>query len=177
MRCDQCAHWLVARKTLYEDGSEIVNFHAAEGKGLCEILKLETTPSFGCTAFLDGGAYAHMVIGQKSGAPWQYSKSGPCPDCSSQGASGDRACHRCAGTGKVRHYEDGFIGEERTRLHPKEKEGAPKPKCISCGAGVEINWKACPQCGNRLEPPAEVEKIDDVLAGVPAPDHAEGAGE
>jgi hypothetical protein len=27
---------------------------------------------------------------------------------------------RCVGTGGVRYYDDGYVGEEATRRHPKE---------------------------------------------------------
>lgn len=169
MRCDGCAKWTVRRETLYEDQSRIVNYQAPEGKGHCEILNLDTAPAFGCAEFVDAPGFAHVYVEQKSGAPWQHSRAGPCPDCSGRGSpEGGLGCHRCAGTGKVRHYDDGYVGEERTRLHPKERElgQAAKPKCAACGHEIDREWKACPHCGVKLEAPAEIEKVADPLGGV-----------
>ena len=98
---------------------------------------------------------------------------GPCPDCTdSPGCQNGRGCHRCAGTGNVRFYDDGYIGEERTRLHPKEKKGAANPKCHSCSREVAPGWKNCPHCGLKLEPPAEIELISDPMGGTNAPPEA-----
>ena len=128
MRCDECEHWTLSRQTHYEDGSAIATFTAPSGKGHCDLLNLDTAPEFGCTSFR--ASNIHVVITHKAGAPWQHFKMGPCPDCSGAGSSGS-ACHRCAGTGIVRYYDDGFVGEEQHRLHPKEKElkakGEPLP--------------------------------------------------
>jgi predicted amidophosphoribosyltransferase len=88
---------------------------------------------------------------------------GPCPNCTGKGNQGDGACDRCTGTGNVRYYEDGFVGEERSRMHPKEKELAAKPKCVGCGREVDPVWVACPICGQKLDAPMQPEKIDDPL--------------
>jgi RecJ-like exonuclease len=165
MKCETCAHWIQARKTLYDDGSEVVNFQAPEGKGHCESLNLDTDPGFGCTGFIEG--CEHVIVARKSGAPWQHSSSGPCPNCNSCGNNqNDGACERCQGTGKVRYYDDGFIGEERTRLHPKEKELAAQPKCRGCDRMLEREWMACPFCGTKTDAPAAVEVIADGLSVV-----------
>lgn len=165
-RCDWCAKWVVRRETRYEDGSTVVNFQAPEGKGHCELLNIDTAPEFGCAGYAPGSeGYSGVEVSQKTGAPWQYSHAGPCPDCNGKGNSGDTGCHRCAGTGKVRHYDDGYVGEERTRLHPKERAHAEGPKCRGCGAPVMAEWIACPKCGARTEAPAETEVVP--LAGVP----------
>jgi len=118
MKCEDCIHWILQRKTIYGDNSEVVTFSVANGHGLCEELNTNTAPDFGCTKFVPG---AHIVVTLKNGEPWQYWKMGPCPGCQGVGNRG-AACHRCAGTGKVRYYDDGFVGEEQTRLHPKEVE-------------------------------------------------------
>jgi len=52
----------------------------------------------------------------------------PCPECTGidmkqiyASPVGNRG-HRCAGTGLVRLYDDGYVGDEQTRMHPKQKE-------------------------------------------------------
>jgi len=173
MPCNSCAHWIRARKTIYESGDEVFNFQAPEGKGHCDAIDLDTDPEFGCTKFDAEKPYLgvddqpHVIVAHKSGAPWHYSVSGPCPDCAGKGNAGDTGCHRCAGTGKVRYYDDGYIGEERTRLHPKEREQAGKPKCADCGREVERAWKVCPACGHKLDAESPIEVIKDADAGLP----------
>lgn len=172
--CSSCERWLTTRKTIYDDGSEVVNFHAADGKGLCGHLGLEMPAAFGCILYgLRSGM--PVEISRKDGAPWQHSASGPCPDCSGKGNPNagaapeenevsSRSCHRCAGTGMVRHYDDGYIGEERTRLHPKEREMMRKPTCAGCQREVEPDWFACPSCGVKLDAARPVEVIRDALS-------------
>lgn len=161
--CQSCAHWTLARVTVYSDGSTVDTFRAPDGKGHCEELTIDTAPDFGCNKYeIDGGS-SHVITTEKQGAPWQHWSMGNCPDCAGKGNAGDGACHRCAGTSKVRYYEDGYIGEERTRLHPKERETAAKPKCAGCQRDVEISWLACPICGHRLDGAVSTEKVDDPL--------------
>lgn len=158
--CISCACWITQRKTIYGgDGSEVVNFQAAEGKGACTELGIETPHDFGCNRFAPGSPTDQVVVSTKQGEPWQHFTSGPCPDCAGAGNSGDSGCHRCAGTGKVRHYDDGYVGEERTRMHPKEKELNAKPACVMCGQTLERDWIACPKCGHRKEKPAKTEVV------------------
>ena len=165
MRCDGCANWTVAKKTIYESGDEVETFRAPEGKGHCEALGLDTDPDFGCAKFSEptephgGAGVTH--ISRKEGAPWQHWTMIPCPDCGGAGSSNDRPDDRCAGTGNVRLYDDGFIGDERTRKHPKEiASPAARPKCQGCGGDVDPAWVACPACGHCLiEPPAETEVV------------------
>lgn len=146
-------------------------FRATEGKGRCGVLDVDTTPEFGCKSFSQamaadniqddptGTGFKHTLTTHKSGAPWQYSRADRCPDCSGKGNAGDGSCDRCQGTGKVRYYDDGFIGEERTRLHPKEREMAAPPKCVGCGREMNREWVACPACGHRREMPAVPEIV------------------
>lgn len=125
MKCNSCGYWLLKRKTVYGDGSEIVNFESPEGKGHCKILDVDTTPDFGCLSFKEGD---QIEISYKDGAPWQHWQHGVCPECKGRGSQpypNERHCGRCIGTGRVRYYDDGFIGEEKYKRHPKEKE---KPK-------------------------------------------------
>ncbi len=161
--CANCKHWVVERRDHYEDGTFIVRAKMEpEGTGACQVLSVETAATFGCNAFIEGDE--HVVTTEKTGAPWQHFKMGPCPDCRAAGNNG-AACRRCAGTGNVRYYDDGHVGEEQTRLHPKEK--AQPLACSKCGGAVQALWVACPVCGNRLMAPAETEVIDDHLAGLP----------
>lgn len=165
-RCASCLKWTTERQTRYEDGSVISNFKAPEGMGRCELLGVDTVPQFGCTGHAPAEkGWSGVFVTQKAGAPWQYSKAGPCPDCKGKGSAGDTACHRCAGTSQVRYYEDGYIGEERTRLHPKEKAHAAPPACQACGKPVQLEWVACPACGERTEAPAKTEVIALDLGG------------
>ena len=159
MTCETCDKWVVSRVTAYSDGSDIRTFDAPAGKGRCEHLGIDTPREFGCINYAEGTNQVRIT--KKEGEPWRFWKMGPCPDCSSKGNSGDGACHRCAGTGNVRHYEDGFVGEERTRLHPKEREISQglKPTCLGCSKEVDAGWVACPFCGHKLEGAAPVEVI------------------
>jgi hypothetical protein len=126
--CQDCGNWLLERKTTYDDGSEIVTYEAPEGKGNCQILKTDTLPDFGSNSFEYGN---HIETINKSGAPWQHWHFDTCPTCNGRGNSGDinvRQCDQCWGTGRVRYYDDGFIGDEKIQLHPNEKEPLPVPE-------------------------------------------------
>lgn len=160
--CATCARWIVRRRTIYGDGSIMETFRAPEGKGFCERLNIETEGAFYCNRFeSDGGRSRdpHIIDEQKPGAPWQHWTMIPCPDCAGAGSSNDRPDDRCAGTGKVRLYDDGHVGDERTRRHPKEVAAGARPRCANCDAEVDPTWKACPTCGHRLEAPASVEVV------------------
>jgi hypothetical protein len=127
-KCADCFNWVTCRQTVYGDGSVITTFQATEpDKGYCEMLKIDTPAEFGCTAFHAG---EHTRSVEREGAPWQNWAMGPCPDCQGRGSQpveARPACHRCAGTGQVRHYDDGFVGDEQKRQHPKEKEVPETP--------------------------------------------------
>lgn len=116
MNCGGCKLWVTKRFRVYDDGQEIAFFQASPGKGFCEYLANETSPDFGCLKFEAG--QDHVEIIHISGLAWQHFKMGPCPDCAVDAAG----CYRCAGTKLVRYYDDGYVGEERTRLHPIEAE-------------------------------------------------------
>lgn len=131
-RCFNCAHWIMSHKIVYGDGSEIVVPLAAVGKGNCRQLGIDTNPDFGCQAHSPGDV--HAIITHKEGAPWENYEYRPCPDCGGRGSTpGAGLCYRCYGTARVRFYDDGYVGEEQTRLHPKEREaqcteqGQPPP--------------------------------------------------
>jgi hypothetical protein len=169
MRCDTCKNWTTARVTRYGDGSEVVNWRAPEGKGRCSELGLDTPEAFGCTSFaplITNGAsiptttIPHIISNWKNGSPWQHWTMGPCPDCRGHPGDHGKGLCRCAGTGKVRYYDDGYIGEEQTRLHPREREHAEPLRCRNCKETVEVRWMACPMCGQRLEGVAETEHVD-----------------
>jgi len=130
MRCDGCANWITAVRTAYDDGSTVTNREAPEGAGDCRHLRISTAPDFGCAAFAPGDD--HVLVERKAGAPWQHFVMIDCPNCRGKGSDGG-ACHRCAGTGKVRLYDDGHVGEEQTRMHPKEREAAQAPPEVDPG--------------------------------------------
>jgi hypothetical protein len=164
MRCADCASWITATKVVYDgDGSVIEIDRAPAGKGRCTCLGIDTAPGFACQSFSAGDV--HEILTHKPGAPWEHSHAGPCPDCRGAGSAHDTACRRCAGTGKVRHYDDGYIGEEQTRLHPMELAAVrPRaPACTGCGAALDRAWANCPHCGARTEKPEQTRVIADDL--------------
>jgi hypothetical protein len=167
MRCDACEHWTIARTTVYDDGSKVDTFRAEEGKGFCCVLKMQTASDFGCNKFAEiihanlPGIINHIILDEKAGAPWQHWAMGPCPDCHGKGNAGDGGCYRCTGTGNVRFYDDGFVGDERTRRHPKEPLTKARD-CPGCRRPTDHSWVACPHCGQRLvEPPADTETPEE----------------
>lgn len=129
MHCAECKHWTIKTIRRYEDGSEIEIMAVPDGKGHCGILDALTTRDFGCIKQQTAWGWDHVLIDQIDGQPWQHWKMGPCPDCEGRGSGkaelGGGVCMRCVGTGNVRHYDDGHIGEERTRRHPKEPPAPP----------------------------------------------------
>src|SRR5262245_17775020 len=120
--CNTCAHWIIKRARLYDDGTEQIDFGTESGKGHCEQLAIVTAFNFGCNRY-DGPSDVHVRVEHIAGAPWQHWHMDKCPDCAGRGGGANGGvCHRCTGTGQVRFYADGYIGEERTRRHPKEPE-------------------------------------------------------
>lgn len=162
MKCEECEHWIVRRVTTYDDGSEVERWKSPDGSGHCESLGIETAYDFGCNRFMEASGN-HVESEHKPGAPWHHFKMIPCPDCGGKG-DGTRG-HRCAGTGLVRLYDDGYIGDEQTRKHPKEN--VEPPKCPSCKKRVELDWGHCPACGFKLWQVAETEIVTSELAGLP----------
>jgi hypothetical protein len=165
MPCDDCKFWLCQKVTDYEDGTRIVNHQSAEGRGLCENLGIETDAMFWCAKWDEGRDHV-AIAARKSGSPWHHSVWGKCPDCkATPGWVGGGICGRCAGTAKVLHYDDGYIGEEQTRMHPNEKAKGPPPPpmCMGCGRQIEDVWVACPFCGARTNRPEAVTKVADTL--------------
>jgi uncharacterized protein (UPF0212 family) len=152
-KCEGCVHWIIARKTVYGDGAEIVRWSAPSGKGHCNSLGIEVTADFGCNRFLEGDEHVEKTV--KAGSPWQHFTMIACPDCGGKGDGGRG--HRCAGTGLVRLYDDGHVGDEQTRRHPKENP--VDPKCPGCGGTISEQWKHCPACGSKLWVVAETEVV------------------
>lgn len=161
-KCEGCVHWIVARETVYDSGEVIKRWTALAGKGACESLGIETEAGFGCNRFLEGSEHVERVA--KHGAPWNHFVMIACPDCNGKGDGGRG--HRCAGTGLVRQYDDGFIGDEQTRRHPREI--IPDPKCPGCARTIEAAWKHCPGCGSRLWLVSETENVPLELAPLAA---------
>ena len=167
MKCSDCRHWLTARVTDYEDGTRIFNMQSDPGKGQCGTLKFETEAEFGCTRFEEGHEHIELM-GKKPGSPWHHSHYIECPDCKGTGLSDlkETPCVRCCRTGRCLLYDDGHIGEERTRRHPNEVVHGPPPKpvCPECNNDIDKNWKACPFCGHRLvEPESQIVRVSEIL--------------
>lgn len=162
--CKDCRKWLCRRVTDYEDGSRIINHESPPGKGLCDVLAIETGAHFGCNQF-EAGTEHIEIMGRKSGSPWHHSRRDTCPDCKGIGIIGEEACRRCARTGSVLYYDDGYIGEEQTRRHPNETINGPPPKphCFNCSAELAPGWKACPTCGEKVEKPSDPVRVDSIL--------------
>jgi hypothetical protein len=129
MKCSDCGAWVLECATVYADGTRIVNYAAPAGKGHCEILNLDTAPEFGCLSFVAG---EHVRVVTKPGEPWQHWQTVPCPDCDGRGSHPGvfGHCRRCWGEAMVRKYDDGFVGENRQRRHPKEQPPV-KPESIT----------------------------------------------
>lgn len=192
--CRVCKSWLLRRENHYENGEVIVKWKGPDGKGKCGVLDVLTAPNFGCIAFEKGGPL--IKIRNKTGEPWHHKHYGPCPDCkrpecgypdcswvhcpgmdkcqgSPARASGGYD-DRCVGTGLVYYYDDGFIGENRTKMHPKEKMIGKKrpddgvmdhpPECRKCNKSVSEEWNVCPYCGYKLKEGSDIINIDDNVA-------------
>src|SRR6266566_6993772 len=128
--CSGCRYWILQRKTLYGDGSEIINYQSNSGQGHCDKLNLDTEPDFGCKHFEAGNEH-YEILAKKPGSPWHHSHWDKCPDCKGMGSSIEAGvCRRCCGTGRVLHYDDGYVGEESTRRHPNEVKIAPPPQPV-----------------------------------------------
>ena len=163
MKCSDCRHWLTARVTDYEDGTRIFNLQCPDGTGQCLQLKIDTPTDFGCNKFEEG--HDHIEVNaKKPGSPWHHSHYIDCPDCKATGLIDDAACARCCRTGRCLLYDDGFLGEEKTRRHPNEAKigPPPKPTCPTCNSDVDIKWKACPFCGNKLLD-GEVVRVSEIV--------------
>ena len=165
MTCETCAHWKIRAITRYGDGSFIETAKEANGQGRCDVLGITVAADFGCNKYIEGDDHETSV--SKSGAPWQNWVMIKCPDCGGGGDGIGSPGHRCAGTGLVRRYDDGYIGDEQTRLHPKEKElGLVRPPtCPACTNTIDLNWKHCPHCGAKTLAPAEPEVINSLSVG------------
>jgi hypothetical protein len=93
------------------------------------------------------------IMGSKSGSPWHHSHYITCPDCKGIGIIGEGSCERCCRTGRCLLYDDGYIGEEKTRRHPNEAAVGPPPQptCPKCAQNIVLDWVACPHCGQYLK--------------------------
>src|ERR1700733_7415318 len=99
MKCVECRKWLTQRVTDYENGERIINFKAADGKGLCEALSIETDTDFYCNRFEPGLEHIEIMT-RKPGSPWHHSHYITCPDCKGTGIVTDDSCQRCCRTGR-----------------------------------------------------------------------------
>ncbi len=124
MLCQDCTHWIKRRVCRYGDGTEIETYRAPEDQGHCNVLGQHTNRDFGCNRFSPAHPSDHTEVIEKEGAQWQNWHMDICPECGGRGSlmvEMRPACRRCSGTGKVRHYDDGYIADASWD-HPKEKE-------------------------------------------------------
>jgi hypothetical protein len=175
--CKDCATWFVRRETGYDNGETVIKWQDPQGRGRCRgpLNGVLVPPDFGCNAFASGGPIVERD--EKPGEPWHYWSPVPCPDCRKlecgfeapgmcvnaqcpgtnkclgRGMNDTNSDFRCVGTGTVRYYDDGYIGDNRTCAHPKEavKRDDVQPTCSSCKKDIDLSWMACPYCGNRLK--------------------------
>ena len=157
MTCSTCSKWFVRKETHYGNGEIIVNWTPPEGCGTCQILNNPTPPTFECNQYSAGTPIVETAF--KEGEPWHHWVFGVCPTCKGEGAAAGVGRYgmvddQCCGTGRVRYYDDGYIGENKTCRHPNEKEkrhDAPDPTCFNCHKPIGNDWMACPYCGTRLK--------------------------
>jgi hypothetical protein len=124
IKCENCDNWTTRKTRVYDDGTEITDFEAEDGKGQCCVINAQTAFDFYCAKFMSATG-DHVERQLITGAPWQNFKMIPCPDCNGRGSGiNGGVCQRCMGTANVRQYDDGYIGEEKTRRHPNEPEVA-----------------------------------------------------
>jgi len=144
MSCQECGNWKLGVRATYSNGAVIE--HLID-RGKCSVLGVNTEPDFSCNRFVEGRQDQIQVVA-KEGEPWENWVMGPCPDCCGVGSGNDRACHRCAGTSKVRYYDDGFVGEEQTRLHPMEirrTREAQKAELMRQVAAIDAGMPSVPE--------------------------------
>jgi hypothetical protein len=156
LTCATCEKWFLRRETHYAgNGEVIINWSDPEGKGKCTVLNILTAPEFGCNQYEQGEPI--VEVAHKPGEPWHHWVLGPCPTCKGNGVAAGVGIDRdCCGTGLVQYYDDGYIGENRTKMHPKEKVHGkrgdlPVPVCFNCVKPIDPVWKLCPFCGTQLQ--------------------------
>jgi hypothetical protein len=165
--CSDCAKWLLRCETRYEGGETITTWSSPAGGKCTGPLNGAVVPAtFGCFQHVEGGPLIEAVT--HPGHAWEHKTPGPCPECKTcshpectkPGCPGTEkcigaGCARCCNTGTVLYYGDGYVGENRTKLHPKEREqgkrgDSPTPICGNCGKSIGIGWKICPYCETNL---------------------------
>lgn len=127
--CSTCKFWKVGIRNVFAS-EEKFELTATAGHGVCQTGPMtgHATPElFGCNNYQQGTDEDHIEVVIHNLEAWQIWTMIPCPDCQAVGNHGGThdsvsSCNRCAGTGNVRKYADGYVGDERTREHPKEKE-------------------------------------------------------
>jgi hypothetical protein len=136
VKCADCALWLRGRWVVFPSAARFEPAAPGESEGVCRgpLAGRIVEADFGCVGFRQLASPAEQeerVV--HAGEPWQVWEMIACPDCGGRGSTAGEppadggevsssACYRCAGTGNVRRYADGFIGDERTREHPVERE-------------------------------------------------------
>ncbi len=130
--CAECACWITDKQLLFANFERLEPL-AGPGKGICRgpLGGLAVGPEFGCVAFIPGDQHID-IQDHRPLEVWEVWEMIPCPDCLGKGTPGEVPDHpanstmgfsadnRCAGTGNVRRYGDGHVGDEQTRMHPLE---------------------------------------------------------
>jgi hypothetical protein len=128
MSCANCRFWKRGTLRRYANTERYESAETEKGspcRAAGPLLGFCTPGDFSCSNYRKFNTKDDQVeVVINAGEPWQVWRMVPCPDCSGNGSndSPTPGCHRCVGTGNVRAYDDGYVGEERTREHPRDRE-------------------------------------------------------
>ncbi len=122
MNCSDCKFWFRGTRRQYKNSPVVFTASASGEQGICRsggaVNGLTIGPTFGCidfSRFSNPDEQEDFIV--YDAEPWQISEEIRCPDCNGYGCG----CHRCASTGHVRKYADGYVGDEQTKEHPVER--------------------------------------------------------
>ena len=157
--CETCRFWKVGVRNLFASEEKFETL-AEPGHGICQTGPMAghaTPQEFGCNNYQEGAAEDHVETIQHDLEAWQIWVMVPCPDCQAIGNHGGTSdsvstCNRCAGTANVRKYADGYVGDEQTREHPKEKELRLEALRVKRLAELEAELAAAAQPPKPPEP-------------------------
>ncbi len=128
MTCADCRYWKRGTLRRYANTERYEDATTEEGspcRAAGPLLGFCTPAEFSCSNYSEFDTEDDQVeVVLNAGEPWQVWRMIPCPDCSGAGSldSPTPGCYRCVGTGNVRAYDDGYVGDERSREHPRERE-------------------------------------------------------
>lgn len=125
MDCGTCRFWKRGTRRKFRSEEQFTAAGNDEGhpcNSAGPIKDIITPADFGCINFVESVGEDQVEVLTFDGEPWQFWDMVPCPDCQGQGSTPEAGiCWRCAGTSNVRKYADGYVGEEHTREHPRER--------------------------------------------------------